>query len=219
MLKAVIFDLDGTLLDTLEDLSDSVNKMLSETGFPERSIDEIRQFVGNGMKKLVERSLPEKTGKSRFDECYTLFKEAYGKNMNNKTRPYDGITHCLEALKSSGIKTAVVSNKNDDAVKKLCRSYFGDLIDFSKGVTHGIKPKPDPSAVNCTIEEMHLEKEDCIFVGDSDTDILTAKNAELKSIGVLWGFRDKNVLEKAGADFIVKIPEEIIDIIKFKQCF
>lgn len=214
MLKAVIFDLDGTLLDTLEDLTDSVNEMLFKMSFPERSIDEIRQFVGNGMKKLVERSVPENFDKSRFDECYTLFKEAYGRNMNNKTRPYGGIAECLEALKGLGVKTAVVSNKNDDAVKSLCQNTFGDLIGFSQGVAEGIKPKPDPSAVNYTIEKMHLEKEECIFVGDSDTDILTAKNANLKSIGVLWGFRDKNVLEKAGADFIAESPEEIINIVK-----
>lgn len=214
MLKAVIFDLDGTLLDTLEDLTDSVNEMLFKMSFPERSIDEIRRFVGNGMKKLVERSIPENFDKSCFDGCYTLFKEAYGRNMNNKTRPYGGIAECLEALKGFGVKTAVVSNKNDDAVKMLCQKTFGDLIGFSQGVAEGIKPKPDPSAVNYTIEKMHLEKEDCIFVGDSDTDILTAKNADLKSIGVLWGFRDKNVLEKAGADFIVKSPEEIINIVK-----
>lgn len=214
MYKAVIFDLDGTLLNTLEDLADSVNEMLKAKDYPQRSIDEIRQFVGNGMAKLIKRSVPENSSEKDFDECYELFRTNYRRNMKNKTRPYDGIIECLEELKKLGIKTVVTSNKNDDAVKSLCSDIFGELLTAAIGVKTGINPKPDPSMVISAIEDLNLEKENCIFVGDSDTDILTAKKAGLKSIGVLWGFRDREVLEKAKADFIISSPHEIISIIK-----
>ncbi len=214
MYKAVIFDLDGTLLDTLQDLADSVNEMLRNFSCPERSLDEIRQFVGNGMKKLVERSVSESFDKNDFDSAYELFRLSYGKNMQNKTCPYNGIVNCLEELKNLGVKVAVTSNKNDDAVKNLCKKYFGELVDFAVGVKEGISPKPDPQMVFSAMEEMNVSKENCIFVGDSDTDIITAKNAGLKSIGVLWGFRDRETLEKNKADFIISCPDEIITIIK-----
>lgn len=211
--KAVIFDLDGTLLNTLEDLADSVNEMLSENGYPERTLEEIRKFVGNGMQKLIERSLPEKVDDEKFSSCYELFRENYKRNMRNKTAPYDGIIQLLEKLKEAGIKTAVTSNKNDDAVKQLCGDIFGGLLDFSFGVSADTPPKPDPKMVFKGIEAVGVSKNECIFVGDSETDIRTAKNAGLKSIGVLWGFRDKNVLENEKADYIVKSPQEILGIL------
>lgn len=214
MYEAVIFDLDGTLLDTLEDLADSVNEMLKKFSCPERGLAEVRQFVGNGMKKLVERSVSEDFDEKQFDSAYEFFRLCYGRNMRNKTRPYDGIMACLEELKKLGIKTVVTSNKNDDAVKNLCKEYFGELITFAVGVREEIPPKPDPEMVFSAMKKIGVSKENCIFVGDSDTDILTAKNAELRSIGVLWGFRDRGVLEKAEADFIISSPHEIINIIK-----
>ena len=214
MYKAVIFDLDGTLLDTLEDLADSVNEMLRKFSCPERSLDEIRQFVGNGMKKLVERSVSENFDKKDFDSAYEFFRLSYGKNMENKTCPYDGIINCLEELKKLGIKTAVTSNKNDDAVKNLCKKYFGQLVTLAVGVKDGVSPKPCPEMVFSAMEEIGVSKENCIFVGDSDTDILTAKNAGLKSIGVLWGFRDRETLESAEADFVISSPDEITRIVK-----
>ena len=213
MYKCVIFDLDGTLLDTLEDLADSVNQMLEKFSCPERSLEEIRQFVGNGMKKLIERSVPESFDKNDFESAYEFFREAYKKNMQNKTRPYNGITECLEELKCLGVKIAVTSNKNDDAVKNLCKEYFGEAITVAVGVREGITPKPHPEMVNKVIDEMSLEKGDCIFVGDSETDIMTAKNTGLKSVGVLWGFRDRGVLEKEKADYIIRKPSELIDIV------
>lgn len=213
MYKAVIFDLDGTLLDTLEDLADSVNEMLRAFSCPERSLEEIRLFVGNGMKKLVERSVPENFDKSRQNSAYEFFRQSYKKNMRNKTCPYDGILDCLEELQKLGIKTAVTSNKNDDAVKGLCEEYFGNLVTLAVGAREGVPSKPDPTMVNNVIEELNVEKTDCIFVGDSDTDIITAKNAELKSIGVLWGFRDREVLEKSGADFVISQPEDILKLV------
>ncbi len=214
MYKTVIFDLDGTLLDTLEDLADSVNEMLRRFSCPERSLAEVRQFVGNGMKKLVERSVSADFDQENFDSAYEFFRSSYSKNMQNKTRPYEGITACLEELEKLGIKTIVTSNKNDDAVKKLCREYFGERITLAVGAKEGIPTKPSPEMVFYAIEEIGAEKENCIFIGDSDTDILTAKNAGLKSIGVLWGFRDREVLEKAEADYIISHPRELMKIVQ-----
>ena len=213
MYKAVIFDLDGTLLDTLGDLTDSVNEMLREYSCPERSIEEIRLFVGNGMKNLVERSVPENFDKTKLNSAYEFFRQTYKKNMRNKTCPYDGILQCLEELQKLGIKIAVTSNKNDDAVKGLCKEYFGSLVTLAVGAREGVPSKPDPTMVNNVIEELNVEKTDCIFVGDSDTDIITAQNAGLKSIGVLWGFRDREVLEKSGADFVISQSEDILKIV------
>ncbi len=214
MYKAIIFDLDGTLLNTLEDLADSVNEMLEIFNLPQRNLDEIRQFVGNGMIKLVERSVPEDFDKSNFQNAYELFKSAYARNMRNKTRPYDGIVSCLEKLKQMGIMTFVTSNKNDDAVKGLCDEVFPSLLTEAVGVNENLPPKPDTKMIDYILNKYNLKKDDCVFVGDSDTDIITAKNAEMKSIGVLWGFRDKDVLLSNGADFIVENTEEIISIVK-----
>ena len=213
MYKCVIFDLDGTLLDTLEDLADSVNMMLEKFSCPQRSLEEIRQFVGNGMRKLVERSVPESFDKNKRDSAYEFFREAYRKNMQNKTQPYNGIAECLEELNNLGIKIAVTSNKNDDAVKNLCKEYFGELITIAVGVREGIPSKPHPEMVNKVIDEMCFEKSDCIFVGDSETDIRTAKNAGLTSVGFLWGFRDREILEKENADYIISHPSELTGIV------
>lgn len=214
MYKAVFFDLDGTLLDTLEDLADSVNEMLRKFSCPERSLAEVRQFLGNGMRKLVERSVSEDFQKENLQSAYEFFRLSYSKNMQNKTHPYDGIITCLEELKENGIITVVTSNKNDDAVKNLCREYFGDLLTLSVGAKEGVPSKPNPEMVISAMREIGAEKEECIFVGDSDTDILTAKNAGLKSVGVLWGFRNREILEKAEADFVISHPCEIISIVK-----
>lgn len=214
--KAVIFDLDGTLLDSLEDLADSVNEMLALKGYEKRSLEEIRKFVGNGMAKLVMRSLPQNVSEQEYKECYEFFRASYNKNMKNKTRPYKGIINCLETLKKADIKAVVISNKNDDAVKQLCKDFFGDLIVDAYGVKDGVLPKPDPQTVLNAISDLSLTKDECIFVGDSDTDILTAKNAGLVSAGVLWGFRDRNVLEKSGADYIIAQPQELMQLILLK---
>lgn len=214
MYKAVIFDLDGTLLDTLRDLYESANKMLELSGYPLRTIDEIRQFVGNGMKKLVERCLPHKVEECESELLYNQFRKIYSENMENNTCPYEGIEECLKTLKSMGILSIVVSNKNHDAVNNLCDKYFGSLVSASYGVRDGVLPKPDKEMVRIALDEFSLKEDECIFVGDSETDILTSKNAGIRSVGVLWGFRSYDVLERSGADEIINKPSQIVDLIK-----
>lgn len=213
MKKAVFFDLDGTLLDTLQDLADSTNEMLRFFNMPERSIDEIRHFVGNGMVKLIERSVSSDFDKNNFEEAYEFFRNAYRKNMRNNTRPYEGIIDVLKRLKEAGMKIFVTSNKNDDAVKGLCNEVFPSLLDEAVGVNENNPPKPNSKMIDNILEKYGLDIKDCIFVGDSETDILTAKNAKMESIGVLWGFRDESVLISQGADFIIEKPCEIADIV------
>lgn len=212
MIYGIVFDLDGTLLNTLEDLTDSVNFALNKFGFKERTIEEIRSFVGDGVRVMMSRAIPDGLSNPNFENCLDCFKEHYKDNMFNKTKPYDGIMEMLKHLKMNGIQVAVVSNKFDLAVKGLCKKYFGDLIPVAIGENEaeGIRKKPAPDSVFKAIHEMKVRIENVIFVGDSDTDVLTAKNAEVDCIGCTWGFRDRQVLEKAGADYIVNSPDEIL---------
>ena len=211
MIKYVIFDLDGTLLNTLEDLKDSTNYALSQFNYPERSLEEIRNFVGNGVKKLIERAVPDNC--QNIDECLTIFKENYSQNMYKHTAPYDGILDTLKELRSKGCKIGVVSNKFDTAVKELCKKYFGDLIDTAIGQSDDVPKKPAPDGVFKALKE--LKADNAIYIGDSEVDVQTAKNAKLPCIGVIWGFRDKKNLE--GADFIIDKPCDIIKICKNYQ--
>jgi len=216
MITCLIFDLDGTLLNTLEDLCDSVNFALSKFGYPEKSLEEVRCAVGNGVNVLFERVLPEGKCNPNFDLVVTTFKDNYKNNMCNKTKPYEGIIEVLKVLKDKGIQTAVVSNKFDDAVKSLCKRYFGDLIQVAIGENElaGIRKKPAPDSVFKVIEELHVDVEKVLYVGDSETDVQTAKNAEIGCIGCIWGFRDKNILQNEGARYIIESPKEILDIVK-----
>lgn len=211
MVKAVIFDLDGTLLNTLEDLWISTNFALSQFGYPERTFEEVRMFVGNGVRKLIERAVPENC--QNIDECLAVFKKHYAENMYNHTVPYNSIEKILKDLQAQGVKTAVVSNKFDLAVKELCKKYFGDLIDIAIGQFDDVPPKPAPNGVLKALKE--LGEETAIYVGDSEVDVQTAKNANLTCIGVTWGFRDRENLK--GADFIIDEPCDIIDIWKNSQ--
>lgn len=211
MKKAVIFDLDGTLLNTLDDLADSTNYALSKFGYPTRTIEEVRQFVGNGVAKLIERAIPEGENNSNFEKCLSIFKENYAQNMYNKTAPYNGIIEMLSNLKSKGIKIAVVSNKFDLAVKELCKKYFEGFIDFAAGENEaqGIKKKPAPDTVLSVLNEFNFAPEDAVYVGDSDVDIMTAKNSKMPCISVTWGFRDKKFLFENGATILINAPSEI----------
>lgn len=211
MKKAVIFDLDGTLLNTLDDLADSTNYALSKFGYPTRTIEEVRQFVGNGVAKLIERAIPEGKNNSNFEKCLAIFKENYAQNMYNKTAPYNGIIEMLSNLKSKGIKIAVVSNKFDLAVKELCKKYFEGFVDFAAGENEaqGIKKKPAPDTVISFLNEFNFAPEDAVYVGDSDVDIMTAKNSKMPCISVTWGFRDKKFLLENGATILINAPSEI----------
>lgn len=214
MEKGAIFDLDGTLLYTLEDLKDSVNYSLAKFGYPCRTLDEVRNFVGNGVKLLIERALPGGEKNSDFKECLTCFKEHYKKNMYNKTRLFDGIDEMLAELNSRGYKIAVVSNKFDAAVKELCEKYFCGKIEIAIGESEEVRKKPAPDSVLKAMEVLNCNPELTYYIGDSEVDIETAKNAGLKCISVSWGYKDKDFLKEHGASTIVDSPPEILNILK-----
>lgn len=213
--KIFIFDMDGTLLNTLEDLMISTNYALSQFNYPIHTLDEIRFFVGNGVAKLIERAIPNGLNNPNYEKCLEIFKEHYAKNMYNHTSAYDGILEMLEDLKNKGIKTAVVSNKFDLAVKELSKKYFGNLIDIAIGENEkaGIKKKPAPDTVFEVLNLMNLKSEDAIYIGDSDVDIMTAKNSDMPCISVTWGFRDREFLIKNNATIIIDTPKEILQYV------
>lgn len=208
----IIFDLDGTLLNTLDDLADSTNFALLSLEYPQRTLEEIRNFVGNGVSKLIERALPKGKENPDFEKCLTTFKKHYSENMYNKTKPYNGIIKMLTDLKNRGCKIAVVSNKFDAAVKELCSKYFDNLVDIAIGEdeAHGIKKKPAPDTVNKVLELFSAEKSNSVYVGDSDVDIMTAKNSGLACVSVSWGFRDIEFLKNHGANIVIDNPEQIL---------
>ncbi len=212
-INTVIFDLDGTLLYTLEDLADSTNYALKFFGYPERTIEEVKEFVGNGVSLLIERAIPDGKQNTNFENCLNMFKQHYSDNMYNKTKPYDGIIELLTSLKQQNYKIAVVSNKFDSAVKKLCEKYFFGLVDSAIGQKENISKKPSPDSVNEVISELNSDKENCIFVGDSEVDIQTAENAGIPCISVVWGYKSLDFLYKNGASMIVYSPEEILELI------
>lgn len=212
--KLVIFDLDGTLLDTLEDLYRSVNFALEKSGFPKRTRDEVRLFVGNGALNLIKCAVPEGTSQEDQDRVYADFAEHYAAHCFDCTGPYDGIPELLTGLREAGVLLAVVSNKDDGAVKPLCENYFGTLLDFAIGRREGVRKKPAPDTVNEVLEALQVEKSEAVYVGDMDVDIETAKNAELPCISVTWGFRDPEFLHCHGAKIMVSSPDELLRCLK-----
>lgn len=213
-IESVVFDLDGTLLDTLGDLRDSVNFVLRKNSLPVRSTEEIRDFVGNGIRLLVERSVPGNTPIEIVDKCFDDFKEHYKTHSAVLTKAYDGIIDLMKVLKSKGIKIAVVSNKADFAVKTLMEDYFSGLYDCAYGERAGVEKKPAPDGVFGAMNEIKARKESTIYIGDSEVDIETAKNAGLPCVSVTWGFRDKKVLENLCPEYIVDSPSDILNIIE-----
>lgn len=209
----ILFDLDGTLLDTLEDLTDSVNDALAFYGLPARRMGEVRRFVGNGVARLMELSVPGGRAHPQFEACLAEFRCRYAKNMRNKTRPYPGIEELLRRLSGEGCALAVVSNKFDRAVKELCRLYFGEYIKTAIGESEGVAKKPAPDTVFRALAELGSCPERTIYIGDSEVDVQTAKNAGVTCIGVTWGFRDRAVLEQEGANEIIDRPEELWSIL------
>ncbi|MGI6021203.1 MAG: HAD family hydrolase [Lachnospiraceae bacterium] len=211
--KIAIFDMDGTILNTIDDLADAMNYCLKCFDMPVRTVDEVRMFVGNGIHKLVERAVPEGTSDETLEEVFKLFNEYYKDHCAIKTRPYDGICEVIEALRKMGMKTAVVSNKADYAVKSLCRDYFPGLFDYSVGDREGQRRKPCPDSVNAVLDYFKLDKSEAVYLGDSDVDLETARNAGMDVIMVGWGFRDEAFLRAAGADTIIHHPTRILEIV------
>lgn len=211
MYKNYIFDLDGTILDTLEDLAGAVNYALEEMNYPVRTLDEVRQFIGNGVRKLIFRSVPQGTGEAECEKALALFTEYYLEHLADRTKPYNGIPEMLNTLKENGCKLAVVSNKADRAAKAVVKSFFSDCFDIVLGKTEDFPAKPDPASVLYVTETLKMEKEDTIYIGDSDVDVFTAHNAGLKCIGVTWGNRGREELVSAGAEFIADSPNEIYE--------
>ena len=211
--KLAIFDLDGTILDTLEDLADAMNYALGEHGYPGRTIEEVRRFVGNGIRKLIERAVPAGLAKEEIDRVHETFSAYYQQHCADKTRPYEGVLPLLERLRAAGCLTAVVSNKADAAVQPLCRRYYNGLFDYAVGERTGIRRKPDPDSVQEVLRRLQVEAADAVYIGDSEVDIQTAKNAGLDSIIVTWGFRDRDYLESQGGRRFEDRPEEIEQII------
>ena len=209
--EAVIFDLDGTLLDTLDDLADSLNHTLRKNNMPERTREEVRAFVGNGIRKLMERGVPTGTEVGAIDKVHADFTEHYKVHCNDKTKPYDNVLDMLARLKNNGIKLAVLSNKADYAVQDLCKRYFVGLIDVAAGEIDGIPKKPSPEGVYRVIDKLGVQAEKCVYIGDSDVDVITAKNSNMDCIAVDWGFRDKDVLVNAGADVIVSTADALFE--------
>ena len=207
-----IFDLDGTLLDTLGDLAASVNYALRTHGMPEHSVDDVRRFVGNGVRKLMERAVPDGADNPRFDAAFATFRQHYMAHSLDTTRPYEGIPEALEALKARGCHLAVVSNKMMAATQALCHHFFPDTIEVAIGEDEaaGIRRKPAPDTVFAALKALGVGKEDAAYVGDSDVDIQTARNAGLPCISVLWGFRDRDFLISHGAQTFITHPAELL---------
>ena len=205
----LIFDLDGTILDTLEDLKESTNYALDFHGFPKRTLDEVRRFVGNGIGKLIERAVPAGTSEKETGRVLATFKRYYGEHCADHTKPYEKIPAFLKVVREKGCQTAVVSNKADFAVQDLCEQYFPGMFDFVVGEREGIRRKPCPDSVNEVLKTLEKTKEQAIYVGDSDVDVETAKNAGMPVIGVSWGFRGREFLEAHGAEWIADTPEDL----------
>lgn len=225
--KLVIFDLDGTLLDTLADLAAAVNAALAQNHMPGRTLTEVRQFVGNGIRKLIERAVPEGTAPEQTEQVLADFRAYYDAHCTDLTVPYEGIPELLEALRSEGVRMAVVSNKADSAVQKICAALLPEM-DAIVGEREGIPRKPAPDGVQAvlkklcpTFEPLAAHREDygvgslpqVVYVGDSDVDILTARNAGIPCISVSWGFRSAEFLREHGAETVVSTAEELLALL------
>lgn len=217
--NTIIWDLDGTLLDTLQDLCNATNHALRTWHLPERTIDEVRQFVGNGVRILILRAVPQQTDEELFEKVFATFRSYYVEHCRETTCLYPGISEVLKTLHDRGIRQAVVSNKLQAGVTELAAEWFADTIEVAIGEREGISRKPAKDMVMMALRElsehdgMPAEEVKAVYIGDSDVDILTARNSSLPCISVLWGFRDEQFLREHGAETLVKTPDEIIGII------
>ena len=206
--NTVIWDLDGTLLDTLQDLMNSVNYSMGQLGYPECTMEQIRMFVGNGVKKLVELAIPGGVANPDYPQAYEIFCEHYAEHNLDNTRPYDGVVEVICELRARGIKQAIVSNKVDDGVKKLNDAFFG--VDVALGVTDDLPRKPAPDMVHRAMSLLGADMDKTVYIGDSEVDMQTAQNSGLSCISVLWGFRSREELLKYNPQCLVSHPQEII---------
>lgn len=213
MYKHVIFDLDGTLLNTIDDLADTGNHVCSLHGWPTHTVDEFKLMVGNGIPKLVERFAPQGTDKETLDQAYGEFMDWYGVHKEDKTAPYAGMPEVAKALREAGVSIAVLSNKADVMAGPVVEHYYPGIFPVVQGALPGLPTKPDPTLLHKLMDRLGATREDTLFVGDSNVDIRTAKNGGLTGCGVLWGFRSREELETAGADVIVSTPQELLDLI------
>lgn len=211
-IRYVVFDLDGTLLNTLDDLFLSVNKILSDHGYKTRSKDEVRSYLGNGVRALLDLALPEEE-RFRTDELLPEFKAYYDLHKEDNTAPYEGVKEAVAEIKKAGVKCAIVSNKFDAAVQELKNVTFSGLVDFACGEREGVKPKPAPDGVFLAMQALGADSAETVYVGDSEVDLATANNSGLKCVAVSWGFRDRDELVKRGAKNIADTPEQMKDFI------
>ena len=211
MYRTYIFDLDGTLLDTLQDLADSVNYALRQFGMPEHSLDDIRRFVGNGVRLLMERAVPDGAENPQIEEVFATFRQYYMQHSLDTTRPYDGIVETIHELKQRGCRLAVVSNKMMAATQELVAHFFPDIeVAIGEHEAAGIRKKPAPDTVFEALRQLGTSPDNTVYVGDSDVDIATARNSGLPCISVLWGFRDRPFLEAHGATTFIEHPRDLL---------
>ena len=208
--ETYVFDLDGTLLETLKDLAASTNYALRTHNMPEHSIEDVRMFVGNGVKKLMERAIPNGIKNPQFEDVYATFRQHYLEHNLDTTKPYEGIPELLAELKARGKKLAIVSNKFYAATQELARHFFPDTIEVAIGERENIKKKQAPDTVIEALRQLGASKETAVYIGDSDVDIMTAKNCDMPCVSVLWGFRDKEFLMEHGATFFVEKPCQLL---------
>lgn len=213
MIDTMIFDMDGTLLNTLADLTDSVNFAIEQMGVPLYTADEVRMMVGNSAHHLIKCALPDGAGEDEITRCLEIFEKHYHGNLRNKTAPYEGIIDMLRAVKAAGYKLAVVSNKSDGFTKELTRDFFGEFISTAIGRSERFPRKPAPDSVWHAMELLGSTRETTVYVGDSEVDCITARNAGLPCIGCLWGFRDRVTLEAEGVTAVISHPSELVDAI------
>ena len=215
MNKAVIFDLDGTILDTLTDIAENINKMLEHFGYPQLSNREIMQYIGNGAKNLVKRSIKVELSEKELDEKLEYYNYIYTAAPSDNTCVFNGLDEVINQLKERGYKTGILTNKPQMTTDKVCEKYLSNLkFDIIVGQREGVPIKPDPTSLNQMLKDFNVEKQNAYFVGDGETDALTAKNAGINGISVLWGYREKAQLESVGATVFASSPKELLKIIK-----
>lgn len=213
MVKGIIFDLDGTLLYTLKDLNEAVNYACKVNNFKPISIEQTRLFIGNGVRKLIERAF-NCSDLSIIEKGYSDFKKHYENHLLDNTIPYENIVELVESLKKNGIKSAICSNKYQLGVEKVCNPFFKNKIDYMIGVSDTIRTKPNLDMIDLALKKMNIDNDSCLYVGDSETDLITAKSANIKFVAVSWGYRNVKSLIEKGADYAIYNPPELLNIIK-----